>query len=488
MSSNPPHDENGDNPKDPFQEMFERLLGSQGMSGENMPGGMPMNPQAMSMMFQQIQSMMSTGGTDEPVNWELARNHARQVASQKGDPSVTGKQKGAVDDAMKLAELWLTPQTAFAEPTTLPTAWSRAEWIEATAETWKEMTTPVAASVSKAMTEAMTKQLPPELSQAMGGADLSGMLSGAGSMLFGMQLGQAVGALSCEVVSSTDVGLPLSKDRSALVPSNIAEFSEGLDLPASDVMLYLGIREAAHGRLFHGAPWLRDHVLGLITKFAAGIHIDMDRIETIAQDLDPMDPSGIQDALASGVFSPQMTPDQEATLARLETILALIEGWVTRVTVASTANIPSAAALTEMMSRRRAEGGPAERTFGSLVGLELRPRRMREATAFWEHMENKRGVEERDGLWESAELLPTNEDLDDPEGFEQRRGLLTASDDEMDAALAKLLAGGYEGSENGDTADSQDSGSEGTADSAGTEDSTDSGDDSPEGPGDSPKA
>ena len=496
MSSNPPRDENGDNPKDPFQEMFERLLGSQGMSAQNMPGGMPVNPQAMSMMFQQIQSMMSSGGTDEPVNWELARNHARQVASQKGDPSVTAKQKGAVDDAMKLAELWLTPHTAFSEPGTLPTAWSRAEWIEATAQTWKDMTTPVAASVSQAMTEAMTKQLPPELSQAMGGMDLSGMLSGAGSMLFGMQLGQAVGALSCEVVSSTDIGLPLSKDRSALVPSNIAEFNEGLDLPATDVMLYLGIREAAHVRLFHGAPWLRDHVLGLITTFAAGIHIDTDRIESIAQELDPMDPSGIQDALASGVFSPQMTPDQEATLARLETILALIEGWVTRVTVASTSNIPSAAALTEMMSRRRAEGGPAERTFGSLVGLELRPRRMREATAFWEHMEAKRGIEERDGLWESAELLPTDEDLDDPEGFEQRRGLLTASDDEMDAALAKLLAGGYEDSDNGDTAGSKEPGSasadsgEATepGESSGSDGATDTGDDSPEEPGDSPKA
>lgn len=496
MSSNPPRDENGDNPKDPFQEMFERLLGSQGMSGENMPGGMPVNPQAMSMMFQQIQSMMSSGGTDEPVNWELARNHARQVASQKGDPSVTGKQKGAVDDAMKLAELWLTPNTAFAEPSTLPAAWSRAEWIEATAQTWKEMTTPVAASVSNAMTEAMTKQLPPELSQAMGGADLSGMLSGAGSMLFGMQLGQAVGALSCEVVSSTDVGLPLAKDRSALVPSNIAEFSEGLELPATDVMLYLGIREAAHVRLFHGAPWLRDHVLGLITSFAAGIHIDMDRIETIAQDLDPMDPSGIQDALSSGVFSPQMTPEQEDTLARLETVLALIEGWVTRVTVASTGNIPSAAALTEMMSRRRAEGGPAERTFGSLVGLELRPRRMREAAAFWEHVEGKRGIQERDGLWESAELLPSNEDLDDPEGFEQRRGLLTASDDEMDAALAKLLSGGYEDSEGGPAAGAEGAESDAPAGSdssdpnrpGGSEGSADSDEDSPEEPGDTPKA
>ena len=185
-------------------------------------------------------------------------------------------------------------------------------------------------------------------------------------------------------------------------------------------------------------------MLDLITAFASEIHIDMDRIQSIAQELDPSDPSGIQDALASGVFSPEMTPRQEATLAKLETVLALVEGWVSRVTVASTANIPSAAALTEMMARRRAEGGPAERTFGSLVGLELRPRRLREAATFWGYVEEQRGIPERDSLWESPELLPTNEDLDDPQGFEERRGLLTASDEEMDAALQKLLAGGYE--------------------------------------------
>lgn len=132
---------------------------------------------------------------------------------------------------MKLAELWLTPNTAFAEPNTLPAAWSRAEWIEATAETWKEMTTPVAASVTKAMSEAMTKQLPPELSQAMGGADLSGMLSGAGSMLFGMQLGQAVGALSCEVVSSTDVGLPCPRTTRPLFRPTLPSSARGSSCP-----------------------------------------------------------------------------------------------------------------------------------------------------------------------------------------------------------------------------------------------------------------
>ncbi|MDO4918898.1 zinc-dependent metalloprotease [Kocuria sp.] len=481
MPANPPNDENGQNPQDPFREMFERLMGSGAMKPGDMPAGMPVDPQSMSMIFQQIQSMMSSSNSGDPVNWELANQNARQVAAQKGDPSVTDRQKGAVSDAMKLADLWLKDNTAFDEAPVMPAAWARAEWIEATWETWQEMTTPVAASVTQAMSQALTQQLPPELSQAMGGADLSGMLSGAGSMMFGMQLGQAVGALSCEVLSSTDVGIPLAAQRCALVPSNIAEFSEDLDLPASDVLLYLAIREAAHIRLFHGVPWLRQYVLDLITAFASEIHIDMDRIESIARDLDPSDPSGIQDALSSGVFSPEMTPQQEAALARLETVLALVEGWVNRVTVASTVNIPSAPALTEMMARRRAEGGPAERTFGALVGLELRPRRMREAAAFWDYVAEQRGITERDSLWESPELLPTDEDLDDPQGFEERRGLLTASDEEMDAALEKLLAGGYEEGEAPAAGTATDGGAEGTGNTgAGNSDAGTSG---AEGPG-----
>ena len=79
---------------------------------------------------------------------------------------------------------------------------------------------------------------------------------------------------------------------------------------------------------------------------------------------------------------------------------------------------------------------------------------MRDAAAFWERVEQRRGLEDRDGLWESAELLPTDEDLDDPEGYESRRGLLTASEDELDAALRSLLD-----SESMSEDDAQDSGS-----------------------------
>lgn len=451
MTPQPPNDRPGDSPgdssddgrKDPFQEMLERLMGQSGMNPEALQrAGMPLDPQAMSMMFQQVQAMMGAGASEGPVNWKLAHDHARRIAAADGDPSVTAAQRGAVDDAMQLAELWLAGHTEFGQTSIRPRAWSRAEWIEATQDTWKDMTGPVAASVTRALTDALTQQLPPELATMMGGA--SGMLAGAGGMLFGIQLGQAIGGLSREVLCSTDIGLPLAEGRSGLLPTTIKEFGAGLDIPAQEIVLYIAVREAAHVRLFAANPWLRQHILDLVKRFSEGIHIDMARIEEAARDVDPMDPSSMQEALSSGIFAPQQTPDQEVALKRLETVLALVEGWVHVVTVDSTANLPSAEALSETVRRRRAAGGPAEHAFGSLVGLELRPRRLREAAEFWQYVGERRGVQDRDGLWDAPELLPTDEDLDDPAGFTDRRGLLTASEDEVDAALQRLLSGDYE--------------------------------------------
>ena len=66
---------------------------------------------------------------------------------------------------------------------------------------------------------------------------------------------------------------------------------------------------------------------------------------------------------------------------------------------------------------RRAAGGPAERAFASLVGLEMRPRSLREAAAVWRRVREERGIEGRDALWAHPDLLPTAEDLTDPEVF-----------------------------------------------------------------------
>jgi hypothetical protein len=106
--------------------------------------------------------------------------------------------------------------------------------------------------------------------------------------------------------------------------------------------------------------------------------------------------------------------------------------------------LPSAAALRETVRRRRATGGPAEHAFASLVGLELRPRRLREAATLWASLKAERGIDGRDAIWKHPDLLPTAEDLDDPKGFSERRKLAEASDSEVDDALQKLLNGGFD--------------------------------------------
>lgn len=443
MSSNDRNDHGDHEENNPFEELFRRLNGGQGLGPEDLQGmGMPMDPQMMQGIFAQIQQMMSGASADGSINWQAARDQARQLAQSDGDPSVTANQKAAVRDAMQLAQLWLDPQTDFPRPPLSEDAWTRTEWVEHCFETFRQITEPVATSVTQAMGEAMLQQIPEEMKAMLGQG--ASMLTGMSGMMFAMQLGQAVGGLAKEVVSSTDIGLPLAPDRCALVPGNVEAFGADLELPEQEIMLFLAVREAAHQRLFRATSWLREDILALIERYSRGIHVDMDRIEEATRDIDPTDPESLQSVLGGDLFRPQLTEDQETTLARLETLLALVEGWVDHVSTRAAANLPSAGALTETLRRRRAGGGPAEKTFGSLIGLELRPRLLREASDFWAQYEEKHGAAARDGLWEAPENLPTGEELEDPAAFEGSRDLLSASDEEMDAALAKLLDGGYE--------------------------------------------
>ena len=142
---------------------------------------------------------------------------------------------------------------------------------------------------------------------------------------------------------------------------------------------------------------------------------------------------------------PTRSEAQTAALTRLENLLATIEGWVDVVTEGATSRLPSADRVAEAVRRRRAVGGPAEQALSSLVGLELRPRRMREAAAMWRAVTDAVGVAGRDALWDYPDLMPTAEDIDDPAALVARlearaRGEEPAPD-EMDDALARLLAG-----------------------------------------------
>ena len=216
----------------------------------------------------------------------------------------------------------------------------------------------------------------------------------------------------------------------ALLPAGVAQFGQGLSVDAGEIRLFLALREAAHHRLFAHVPWLRGHLLGAVEQYASGITVDMARLQEAMPDVDITNPEALRDALSGeGLFRPEDTPTQKAALVRLETALALVEGWVATVVAAAAGDrLTHADALAEAIRRRRATGGPAERTFATLVGLELRPRRLREAASIWHGLTQARGVDGRDALWAHPDLLPTADDLENPDTFVHGQPDLDISD------------------------------------------------------------
>jgi putative hydrolase len=409
----------GEGPMDPFG-----LGGIPGMPGGGFPGmpggagGFDVNQlgQMLTQLGQMLSQAQSSGGG--PVNYDLAAQLARQQLAATTS-SLTGAQRAAVSDAVKLAELWLDPATQFPAGATETKAWSASEWVDASLPTWKRLCDPVAERVSSAWVEAM----PEEVRSAAG--PMIAMLGQMGGLAFGSQLGNGLAQLAAEVVSSTDMGLPVGPDRvAALLPENVEKFTKDLDRPASEVMIYLAAREAAHRRLFTHVPWLKERLLGSVEEYARGIRVDSSRIEELARGIDPSNPAAIEEAMRTGMFEPETTPEQNAALARLETLLALIEGWVDAVVAdAVDERLPGAEALRETLRRRRGAGGPAEQAFATVVGLELRPRKLRAAAELWRLLGEQRGTAGRDALWAHPDLVPSADDLDDPAGFVGRAEL-----------------------------------------------------------------
>ncbi|WP_163542707.1 zinc-dependent metalloprotease [Occultella kanbiaonis] len=448
--------------RDEWRRMLEQMLGPEaaeeamraleasGVDPEQFASvaGMPQNPQQMAAAMSQMRQILSAddGGASD---WRIAHDVARQAAHTGGDPSVSAADAAKARSVLSVADLWLDAATDLPPSGGQQIAASRAEWVERTLPTWRAVAEPIATSVADALATMMSvEELPEEATAMLGGVDIGAMMRRLGALSFAMQVGQAAGTLAREVFGGTDTGLPLLPEPSLLlVPANLHEFAADLDAPEDEVWHFLAVREAAHARLFAHVPWLRGHLLGAVEQYARGIEIDLAHLEESVRSIDPTDMDQLRSALSGGIFSTQHTPSQEQALSRLETALALVEGWVEEVTANAVApHLPHHVPLREMLRRRRAAGGPAEDTFHTLVGLELRPRRARDAASLWALVAREQGQDVRDALWSHPDVIPTAADLDEPAGFLDRRAFAAQVDQDVDAALAALLDGelGYE--------------------------------------------
>ncbi|MFD2674165.1 zinc-dependent metalloprotease [Gulosibacter bifidus] len=435
--------DNDNSPEDELRRLIEQMLRGGGTGGTINPdqlagvAGLPGDAAALAKMLQQLQQSLMA--PSDEFNWEIVRDSGRSAATPNEE--IPQELADEYARAFTLAEMWLgevTGETLNSVGVT-PTTITRYEWLNQSLDGWAEVSEPVATSISNALMTMLTENVPEEFRMAIG--QQGQMLRSVGHSMFAMQLGQVLGQLAKEVLSGGDIGMPvLPPGKASLVPQNLDTWSKDLENDRNEVLLFFAVRELAYAQLFEHARWLRLHLVSSITEFARGINIDVDQVEGLVREIDMNSPEDLKSVLKSGKLIPPRTPEQELALARLETVLALIEGWVDVVTEAATFRLPNAGALAEMVRRRRATGSPAEHAFGSLVGLEIRPRRQRDAANMWRLVSDKLGNAARDQLWEHRDAVPTSDDIDDPFALLERlSGGGSDAKDELDSDLERLL-------------------------------------------------
>ena len=421
-------DENRD--KEELEKLLKRMFESGELNPEELSkvAGAGINPQLLSQLFGQVQAMMSD--SDGPVNWELATKSAVDLAKEaQRQPSDSFVSE--IQNSFDIAQLWLGEQTEFTNSQPLKLL-SRTLWVQDAIPLFKDLAEPVAASMSKALGENLNQVMPEEMVGMIGPAKK--FLENAGATMFAAQLGQSVGKLSENVLSASEIGIPLST-RPGLVSQNVELFLKDLETPKSEVLIYLAIRELAVSSLYSANRWLRDQVAMQVSGFAAGLEIDPESIQNLASQIDPSDPSTFNLVIESGGLITARTPEQEQALVRIETTLALIEGWADAVALSAASRLPGINQVFELVRRRQAVGA-AQKTFATLLGLELRPRLQREAMAMWQQVGSQLGTTVRDSIWKHPDHLPSAEDIQDPSALISR---LSGGDDDFDSELSKLL-------------------------------------------------
>lgn len=425
-------------------------------------------------------SANATGATGVTAGG-ISPDAVREMATLTNDKAPSANEISAGLEALAVAQLWLDPKTDFTAPIAPAQIWSRSQWIDETLVGWCEIVAPLAESLSGAVSGAISGLTKEALGDAFGDSlgdesgkqnsnpfssfgfgppsnsenaknddpkinpsagnpmagifnQMSNAMRAFGGVIFATQLGETIKTTAGTVTGGADIGIPLlSNNRPALIATNCNLWGAELGIPEAELRYYLALREVAGVRLFNNVPWLREHITAAIKSYSAGIKVNIEKIQDGMAGMAGMDgmsgiagigasPEALNEAIANGLFTTDETPSQKSAILRLETIAALIEGWIDEVSAsAALEHLPALPALRESARRGRATGGPMQKAFAALIGLEISPRASRDAATFFNYIATNESISQRDELWVSPESLPTIEEITNPSAFRKGR-------------------------------------------------------------------
>lgn len=240
------------------------------------------------------------------------------------------------------------------------------------------------------------------------------MLKPLGPALVGMQVGTMVGSLSQWAMSSFDAGAPIDGPVTFIVPT-IDRFAAAHDLDPKNVRLWVSLNEVAHRGIYR-VPFTRDHLIGLIRRYADTMSMAPQGLMEMMQGVDPTDPSAMDPERLASMFD---TPETRAAQDELQAFLGLTAAYRQRLTrEAGSQLLPDIQRLDAFRDNERDLGG--EVAASALAPMLPSAEAIAAGHRFCEEVDRRFGTEALNSIFTQQGRFPTAAEIADPVAWAAR--------------------------------------------------------------------
>jgi len=322
-----------------------------------------------------------------PLNWEIARQTAEQVAVEaedgQADESITDATRTELGELARAAIGPVVTETGLDDLLTLPVdvidrrTWARRNLdglrpvLETLATTMQDS---LAADLDAADDEDVQELTSGMLGMPMEAAGMRGLMSMLGPILLGAQTGSMIGYLAQYALGAYDLPLPsVDAPRITFVAPNIDRFADEWSLDRREVRMAVAITESVRAAQ-RTRPWVRERLVQIARDYVGAFALDPHAFDDAFGDLDPTD----TEAMARIAQRPEVllgalrNDAQRAILERNQQFTMVLEGHADRVTDEIAAKLlTDAPRIAEALRRHHVERGEAGRFVEGMLGVEL---------------------------------------------------------------------------------------------------------------------
>jgi coenzyme F420 biosynthesis associated uncharacterized protein len=258
------------------------------------------------------------------------------------------------------------------------------------------------------------------------------MIASVGSRFTGVQAGLILAYLAGRVLGQYELFLPpdpgapdgdAPAGRLTLVAPNIVMVERELGVDPHDFRRWVCLHEETHRTQFTAVSWLRGYVQQQMTEFLLASDLDpatiLDRLRATADAV----AGAVRGSGPESIIEVIQTPQQRAILDRLTCVMTLVEGHGDYVMDAVGPQVvPSVAEIRAAFNARRGTAGRLEQAVRRLLGIDLKMKQYAQGSAFVRAVVDAAGMATFNRVWLAPEMIPTREEILDPERWLERAG------------------------------------------------------------------